>query len=998
MLAGIRLRFYTIMKKNQKLKITASFISLLFCIALHDLSADERRVLILYKERDAYHQDSIDYVGKAVVKAGYRWDSRDVERLLAGGEKVDLSRYRGIVTCYLSTKMIGAERYTRFLLDQMEAGRKIIIIGSYGAYQGMIPKADGTYLEWNESTIAINTFFWPFGLEFLFGWTNVNKKLRITRIVPAMAEYETRLSQRDLDYFQYFRSVNPANKVYLELERTDILDSKSAVVVHTPFGGMVLEDFIRVWDKRSRRMKQRVNLVRFIREGLAGKTPPVPTYDLKTHRQLVDENPIPPLPAAPKIEIARDEVKRRLLVLYKKSEAPSLEEHPLFDRAGIALNYLGLICDYRAVEDGLPDGAEMEKYRGIVTWHTTPFMVHAREYNAWMLRQIKAGVKVVILENYGAYFDRDTLVEAHNVAPVFAALGIKHEKLTLARAEYLPGVVTLDKSMIGFEYKPQLDYLEYTHKYLATDPADHVYLALDDRYSGRIDLVVTNDRGGVAMDNSPFYFPYKDMGRIERIHKSLAGKLQYEVAEGSTIGQWIVNPYLFFTKALDLRFPVPDYTTLCGSRMFYIHIDGDALESISLIDGTNYAGKYVLEKHFRPYGDLPFSASTISLLLENNGNKYYNPFLELAREIYRLPNVEIASHTTTHPFNWVRGDPYIVNPDSYPWQIAYQPQDYVYELWGTKLFIDRYAAPPGKKLKIVLWSGECNPNAEALETAARAGLENLNGGDPIFDSEHPSIAGLCPLSNPQGKFRQFYTSAQNDYIYSLFLTGDWGGQKKVLDHYRKTENPYRIVPMNLYYHYYAGIKWESINACITVFKYFRAGNFAGVFASDYVKIAKDFYATRVRKDGDAYFFENDGNLRTIRFAAETYPDLEKSKGVIGFLWHGGQTYFHLDGTKQYKLVFSDAKPDVPYLRQSTMKAGLLKRNGDGISLAFEGFGKGYFNFGGLRPKRAYRLSIVDRNDAPVFTKVLSAGADGTAGFTKMFPAPPGRYQLRLAVK
>jgi len=975
---------------------------LLFLICFSPLSAQEtatNRVLVLFKERDPYHQETINYIGQFITRAGFAWDVMDVEKILLSKTPIDLSAYQGIITCYLSTKMVGAHLYPCFLIKQMQAGKKIIIIGSYGAYQGLIPKKDGSFIEWNESTQDINTFFWPFGLEFLFGWSSSSDKLRITHIDPAMAEYEARLTQKDLTYYQYFKSINKDNKVYLEVERTDMLESKSAFIVHTPFGGMVLEDYGFFWDAKTGQIRQQVNLTRFIQEGLQGNSPDVPIYQIKIHKQLIKENPLPEIPVPQEIQLTDYEVKRRVLVLYKKSEAPTLEDHPIFDRAGIVLNYLGLILDYNAVEDGLPSDEEMQKYRGILTWHSTPFMYKAKQYNNWMIKQIKNGIKIVIIENYGAYIDEDTQLEVSNVQKVFSALSIDHSKLALSRAEYFPQITRMDGRMLGFEYTVGIDYFDYSYKYLSTAAVNKVYFTLEDHYSGKIDLVLTNSCGSFAFGNSAFYFPYRDSERINLVRDALMGKVQPEIAEASTLGGWIVNPYLFFQEALGLGdFPVPDYTTLSGSRMFYIHIDADGLKSISLIDNTHYAGKHVLEKHFRAFSDLPFSSSVISIQMERDGNEYYNPLLELSREIYKLPNIEIATHTTTHPYNWVEGDPYIVNPDTFPWKLSYRPQDYVYEIWGSKLFIDHNLAPPGKECKIIFWSGECNPNEAALKVAKAAGMKNINGGDPIYDSENPSLAGLCPLTIPQGSLRQYHTSAQNDYLYTLFLTGDWDGQKKVIDHFEKTESPFRILPMNLYYHFFSGIKNDSLNACITVFNYFRGGNFTGVFASEYVEIVEDFYATRIWKKEDGFYIENNGFLRTLRFNAHVYPDMEKSDGVIGFLHSKGQTYIHLNGQKKYKLVLSDKKVETPYLRQATFKTGVCSSKNGELKLYVYGFGKGYFSFGGLKPDTYYHLTMVNNKNEAVITEKSSATNSGIITFTTSLPAPAQAYQLFLTLE
>lgn len=957
------------------------------------------KILVLYKERDKDHAGVINYLGQFIDKAGFIFDKMDVEALLAKDLQPDFSRYKGIMTCYLSSQMVGGDVYPRFLLDQMEAGRKIIIVGSYGAYQGLIPKTDGSFIEWNESTQTINTFFWPFGLEFLFGWTSDPNNLKVIHKDKDMAEYQASLSPESLNYYQHYKSVNPANKIYLEIERTDMIDSKSAFVVHTPFGGMILESYGYFWDPRSGKMLQRVDLERFIREGFAGQAPEVPTYKIKSHRELLAENPLPEVPPEKKWVEIPGEIKRHVLALYKKSESPKLEDIPLYDRAELALNHLGVIVDYHAVEDGLPDDEKMRKYRGVVTWHATPFMLQAEGYGNWLIQQINNGLKVVIIQDYGAGVDKENQTDVDVTKKVFRALGIEYSNLNLARAEYFPEIIQQDAEMIGFEKQMDNEYIQYTHKYVSTNPENQVHFSVEDKYSSRVDLVVTGPSGGVALENSAFYFPPGDAERVALVRKALNKEVQPEIAEAPTLGAWIVDPYQFFSKALDLKdMPVPDYTTLNGSRIYYTHIDGDALRSISLIDKAHFAAKFVLEEHFKPYRDLPFSASVISIQMETAGNEYYSPLLELSREIFALPNVEIASHATTHPFNWVLGDPYIVNPKEYPWKIDYRPQDYVSEVWGTKLFINENLAPEGKACNVLFWSGECNPDERALKVIKASGLKNINGGDPIYDDEHPSIAGLCPLSTPYASFRQFHTSAQNDYLYSLFLTGDWGGQKKVINHFEKTETPRRILPMNLYYHFYAGIKHASLDGCKVALDYFRKGKFAGLYASEYVSIAEDYFETRLWREDEAVFIENGGQLKTIRFNKDIYPDVTRSKGVVGYFPYQGQTYVHLAGKQPWKIVFGDTPVTIPYLVQSTYKIDDYERNNDVFMLFVSGFGKGFFEFGGLIPGKRYTVILSDSQNTPVYGDDLIANGEGHFNFECNLEPPKSTYALTLQPK
>ncbi len=958
-------------------------------------SESNAKILVLYKERDPDHEGIISILTPLLKQAGYDFDTRDVEELLV--KKPDMDSYSGIMTCYQTSQMVGGDVYPYWLVEQMEAGRRILIIGSYGAYQGMIEKPDGTFVEWNESTQTINTFFHPFGLEFHFAFTSDNQKLKLVTADKEYGQFQAPITQKDLQYYQLYTSVNQKNKIFFELERTDMIASRSALNVITPFGGMVLEGYSYFWDSRKNKTIFRVNFPEFIREVFSAKSPPVPKFNIKSHAELVKQYPLPDiLPPKPQTKLQPSEIPRRVLVLYKKNEAPhSLEDLPFYNRAAVIVEYLGLIPVYWAVEDGLPDDEVMETFHGIVTWHTKPHMVHAQEYGDWLLRQIKRGKRVAILQEYGATYDLDTHAFATNQKEVMNALGIKFVKRGHKRERYLPEVSLVDQKMLGFEREFDPSKVTYVNTYTSIDDRNSVFLSFKDREFGVVDLGIVTPNGGICLGQTPFYFPHHDTERIALIRKALKGKIAPEIAEQETLGAWYLNPYRFFSEALGLdNFPAPDITTLNGSRIFYAHIDGDALESVSLIDGAHLAGFIVYEEILKKYTDIPTSVSVITKFIERIGNQYHHPAVELARNIFRLPNIDVAVHAATHPFDWVGGDPYIVNPDSYPYEIGYKQHDLIEEIWGAKLFADHNLVPPGKKTETLFWSGATNPDEKALEIAWRAGVHNLNGGDPRFDDEYPSLAGLCSYSLPYAPYRQYLTSAQNDYIYSLFLTGDWGGQKKVLKHFARTDKPFRVYPMNMYYHFYGGIKNESMDAIRYIYDYVRSIDAASIFASNYCEIVEDYYNTRVGFDGHAYWVENDGFLRTLRFNYKTHVDMERSKGVIGYNYHNDQTYIHLDGSKRRKIVLSDSPPAIPFFVQATQFIDQSAFDGSQLSFSCRGFGKTLLSIGGLGPNTKYQLTL-ESPDRETIQVSITANQDGILEYKTQLDAPVAVYKGAL---
>ncbi len=981
-------------------RITLLAIQLAVLVLFAALPARAEKVALLHKSRDPNHATHTAYIGNFIRKAGFDYDLMDVEKLLV--DPISLKGYSGVVTAYLSSQMLGAELYPAWLLEQMDAGRRVVIIGSYGAYQGLLPNPGGGFTEWNESTKEINTFFWPFGLEFYLGFTGDPAVLKATRKVERFSEFETPLAAEDLKYYQLFRSVNSRNRVHLEVRRSDMVESESAFVVHTPFGGMVLESYGFFWSPEQKKMVERVDMASFIGEALQGPVGPVPRYDIPGHAELVSRNPLPERsPPNPRVALHPSEPSRHVLVPYKSSEMPSPELHPIYDRAGMVLNHLGMIPEYWAVDErGLPSDDEMTRYRAIITWDETPFLAGARGYGEWLLRQVREGKRLVIMQTYGASVDPETQERPGLEAAIFAELGIQRAPLRPVRIDKLPRLRVADP-LLGFEHPVDAEQLSYQFSYRSTGPGNRVHLSLSDPNHGPIDLVVTGPLGGVAMGDSAFASPSDESGMRALVEKAIRGEIPTELAQQSTVGTWRLDPYQFFTRALGLEgLPVPDFTTINGARIAYSHIDGDGLESVSLIDRAHSAGFYVKRDLLERYDDLPHTVSVISKAVEESGNRTYHPMLELAREMFRLPQVEVATHTATHPFNWVRGDPFIANPEKYPYEIVHQPYNLLEEIWGTRLFIERNLSPAGKNCEVLLWSGATNPDKAALEIVWRSGMENLNGGDPIFDAEHPSVAGLAPLSRLKGPYRQYLTSAANDFVYTLFMTGDWSGQRKVLDHFARTGQPRRVLPMNVYYHFYAGIKQASLGALREVFDDLRAGARAGevapIFSSDYCRIARDYFQTRVMADGDGgWLVENGGKLRTLRFPSPVHVDLDRSKGVLGYLWLQGQTYVHLDGSRLRHVVLGDRSPSKLFLRKGTMSARSVTRHDGGMLLGIRGFGWAVFELAGARPGSQYRIRLEGPDGEVPLEESLRASPRGTLQLRELLPAPARDYLLRV---
>ncbi|RUM44768.1 MAG: hypothetical protein DSY46_04715, partial [Hydrogenimonas sp.] len=124
--------------------------------------------------------------------------------------------------------------------------------------------------------------------------------------------------------------------------------------------------------------------------------------------------------------------------------------------------------------------------------------------------------------------------------------------------------------------------------------------------------------------------------------------------EYSSIVLWRVDPFKFIPSILEFpTLPLPDFTTENGNRIWFSHIDGDGFVNRHDKSGK-FAAEVLYEEVFTKY-DLPFSESIIEAEIAPYGiyPKDSKEALKVADKIFQLKNVELASHSFSHPFDWV---------------------------------------------------------------------------------------------------------------------------------------------------------------------------------------------------------------------------------------------------------------------------------------------------------------------------------------------------------
>ena len=304
--------------------------------------------------------------------------------------------------------------------------------------------------------------------------------------------------------------------------------------------------------------------------------------------------------------------------------------------------------------------------------------------------------------------------------------------------------------------------------------------------------------------------------------------------------RWILDPFRFLAGALALPpIPVPDPTTANGRRVMEIHVDGDGFVSVAELPDRPFAGEVIRRDVLARYG----FPTTVSIIEGEIGPTGLYPdksaaLEEIARRIFARPEVEIASHSYSHPFDWLRAEGGAPPPDE---RDGDDPRDgdrlpipgYTYslerEIDGSIAYINNRLAPTGKTARVFLWSGDALPPEAALERTQALAVENLNGDNAEEPGPHPALSQVPSFLRPVGGRTQIYAPAQNENVYTNLWRGPYYGFRRVIDYFRFTDSPRRLKPIGIYYHFYSGTKTAAIKALHDVYAWAqRAGNLSRV--------------------------------------------------------------------------------------------------------------------------------------------------------------------------
>jgi len=563
-------------------------------------------------------------------------------------------------------------------------------------------------------------------------------------------------------------------------------------------------------------------------------------------------------------------IPRKVLILYDGKAVK--KEYSAAHRLGsLVFEYLGYIPVLWDINRGLPDGYTVDRYAGIVVWLQSQTVENYQDFYRWVRKKIDEGNRLVFVESFGFPLEEKYL----------RPLGIDIFK---NRSGMFDNEKIIYKEDI-FDFEAELS-LEYSDLLLYPE-------------KGRPLIKVENSKGQI-------YSPASITPWGGYILNGAFLKTDIE-------DLWVVNPFKFFKKALRLRdIPAPDTTTENGRRILFVHIDGDGFMERTEWEREKFASEIIKEKIIKIFR-IPHTVSVIEGEIAPYGlyPDLSHKLEDIARQIFRLDNVEAASHSFSHPFKWEKLYDGKQNRD-YSLPIKNYTFDLKREIIGSVDYINRRLLPENKKVKVFQWTGDCMPPAEAVRLTYEAGLLNINGGDTKATKKEPYLVYVSPMGIDKDGYFQVYSAMQNENIYTDEWKGPFYGYQNVIQTFELTEKPRRLKPINIYYHFYSGSKIASLKALQKVYRYALSQEVTPLYTSEWIKRVLDFRKIALGFDGKNWIVSGDGDLRTLRFDRPVDINIKESSGVVGYRKEKNRTYIHLDGSGRY--LISEGKPEFPYIR------------------------------------------------------------------------------------
>lgn len=593
-------------------------------------------------------------------------------------------------------------------------------------------------------------------------------------------------------------------------------------------------------------------------------------------------------------------IPRKILVIYNTNQyANNSVLTQALRLSAFPLEHMGFSPIYKNIHKILPKQILAGRYVGIVVWLSDDKEgAERQQLGPWIIKQINDHIAVVFLDRFGFPID-DQMSQA---------LDIKTDKFNRPAKKLT--ISHQDKQFVGLETPPLANRYQFT-PLIANDAK--ILLKIDDQNQQPLDAIAITRWGGYAL--SPYVirqFPNNQL-------------------------RWILSPFPFFRQALRLSaFPAPDVTTENGRRLMLVHIDGEGFVNNTEWPNGSHAGEEA-EKGILEIYRIPTTVSVIQAELAADGKETdeNSDYFETARRIFKMPWVEIASHSYSRPIKWQQLEQEKSGKDL-NLQIPGYQFSWGKELRGSADFIDQNLAPKNKRTKMILWSGDSNPSDAGIAAAYQYQLYNMNYSNTVITKNQQSLSNISPLGVWKGNYYHVFAANGDEISYTNYWTGPFYGVEKMIETFELTDRPHRYKPINIHYHFYAASKKSSYQAVKKVYRYALNQSPFHIFASEYAQKVLDWQHLVIASDGKGWLIRNNHSVRELRIPQQMgYPDLIKSKNVIGYAAYNKDYYIHLGPAEQTLLFLQPTPPQLPYVHDANAFVTDFKRNKKGFKFSLK---------------------------------------------------------------
>lgn len=634
----------------------------------------------------------------------------------------------------------------------------------------------------------------------------------------------------------------------------------------------------------------------------------------RTRAQAIVQEGLVPYVTDPGVSVigigALEVLPRKILVVQQGSREP-IDQSIGVRLYAMPLNRLGYALDYVDV-DHLPARLTRDRYAGVVV-AINDRPAHPRVWRDWLLDRIREGMPVAVMGSFG--FDVGPL-QAH-------ALDLQ---LSPGKPDSRAGVRIVHRDPImGFEIMPAPDPRALSGFQVGPGGRALLTVGVGER---RYDMAGLTRWGGFALDN-----------------------MTVVSVPGLPGDRWVLQPIEFFRQALKLPLmPVPVVTTENGVRLLFVHIDGDGFASRAEFPGNQFSAQVLRDRILKKY-PIPHTVSVIQGEIGRDGMyPQLSDMLErYAREIFALPNVELASHTFSHPFEWDKAE------GSQAGQVATDQNqsegafylkipgytfDLDKEIGGSIDYINARLAPPGKRVLVLQWSGDAMPSARALAKTAQAGVLNINGGDTTITDANKTWTAIAPIGvskGPGDSHYQVYVGAMNENVYTDDWQGPYYGYRDVRQTFSLTGSPIRFKPINLYYHFYSATKIASLDALEQAYDFALKEPVYPIYTSEYIHRVLDWRHVAIGRKGGQWLIQSGEWLREVRWPRQQVPQLDGSRDIAGY-WPGPDgTYVHLGASRAAFALADRDRGQYPRVVEAAGMIRSFQREGRNMRFRFGGY-------------------------------------------------------------